>query len=444
MAKDIIAMTQEELKRLHIIRKILDKKLKQVDAADILGLSNRQTIRIVKKVKTEGDKGIIHKSRGRPSNRKLPEEIKDKAIKLYQQKYYDFTPTLASEKLFEINKIKLSDETLRKWLIEKGLWKRTRKHKQHHQWRERKHHFGEMLQMDGSHHDWFEGRGSKCVLMGYIDDATNRVFAQFYEYEGTIPAMDSFKKYISKYGIPQSVYLDKHTTYKSNAKPSIEDELNNRKPLSQFERALKELGIKVIHANSPQAKGRIERLFETLQDRLVREMRLRDIKTIKGGNRFLDDYLPVHNRRFGIKPAKQVNLHRAIPQGLDLDKVLCIKTTRTLRKDWTIGHNKKLYQVIDHINTKKVVVQERTDGSMSISYNSKNLKYKEITQRPVKEKSKILPKKLDAFKIKKKWIPPMDHPWKKPLYERRLSFIEANLSKERTSQDKEELALVKT
>lgn len=151
----------------------------------------------------------------------------------------------------EIDRTKISKETLRNWLIEEGLWKKTRRHRQHRQWRERKQHFGEMLQMDGSHHHWFENRNSKCVLMGYIDDATNRVFAQFYEYEGTIPAMDSFKRYINKYGIPQSVYLDKHTTYKSNARLTIEDELNDRKPLSQFERALEELGVEVIHANSP-------------------------------------------------------------------------------------------------------------------------------------------------------------------------------------------------
>ena len=290
------------------------------------------------------------------------------------------------------------------------------------------------MQMDGSHHRWFENRGSKCVLMGYIDDATNKVFAQFYEYEGTIPAMHSFKRYISKYGIPQSVYLDKHTTYKSNAKLTIEDELNDRKPLSQFERALEELGVQVIHANSPQAKGRIERLFKTLQDRLVREMRLKNISDIKDGNRFLNDYLFAHNKRFSIRPAKQTDLHRNIPQRFDLDKALCIKTTRTLQNDWTIGHNKKLYQIIDHISTKKVVVQERTDGSMFITYNNKNLEYEEITQRSAKPKEI---KKLYSIRLRKSHKPAADHPWRNYRFASQIDYY--------NHQEKEkELVLVKT
>src|SRR3989338_5402604 len=240
--KDIIMMTQEELKRLHIIRKELDGRIKQIEAAEILSLSDRQIRRLLGRVREEGDIGIAHKSRGKESNRRLPEKLRKKAIKLYRQKYNGFGPTLMSEKLFEEEDIKISDETLRLWLIETGDIKKRRKHKRHRQWRERKGHFGEMLQMDGSHHDWLEGRGPKIVLMGCIDDATSNIFGRFYEYEGTIPAMDSFKGYTGLYGIPSSIYIDRHTTYKSNARPTIEDDLNGRCPLSQFERAMKELG----------------------------------------------------------------------------------------------------------------------------------------------------------------------------------------------------------
>jgi hypothetical protein len=214
--KDIIMLSQKELKRIHIIQKVIDGVIKQVDAAGILLLSTRQIRRIIKKVKAEGEKGIIHKSRGRASNRKTPKDIRDRVIKLYRTRYRDFGPTLASEKLFEIDGIRLNDETLRIWLIESGDWKRTRKRGVYHQWRQRKQYCGEMIQIDGSHHDWFEGRGPRCVLMGYIDDATGTTFGRFYEYEGTIPAMESFRRYIKRYGIPMSVYLDRHTTYKSN------------------------------------------------------------------------------------------------------------------------------------------------------------------------------------------------------------------------------------
>ena len=434
--KDIIAMSQEELKRLHVIHKVVDKKLKQVDAADILGLVDRQIRRIVKRVCREGDKGVIHKSRGQPSNRALPKPLKDKVIKLYRQKYQDFGPKFANEKLFEIDKIKIGNQTLRNWLIEDGAWQITHKHRKHCQWRERKHHFGEMVQVDGSHHRWFEERGPECVLMGYIDDATNISFAKFYTHEGTFPAMDSFKRYIKKYGIPLSIYLDKHSTYKSTAKLSIEDELNSREPLSHFERALKELGVEVMHAHSPQAKGRIERLFKTLQDRLIRDMRLRKIKTISQANEFLGWYLSAHNKRFAIKPIEKVNFHRALPQNVDLDKILCVKTDRALRNDFTIAHFKKLYQVLDRVNVKRVTVEERINGEMLITHKGKTLKYKPITQRtmPVKEKSK----KPYVFKLRKAPIPSKDHPWRK------YPLINRYSQKEKVGQKEKELLLTKT
>lgn len=407
--KDIITMRQEELKRLHVIKKILDKRLKQIEAIKILGLCSRQIRRIVKKVRLEGDKGIIHKSRGKASNKAFPKDFKEKVIKIYKDKYHDFGPTLANEKLFEIDKIKIGTQTLRGWLLEKGEWQVSHKHRKHRQWRERKHRFGEMEQIDGSHHDWFEGRGSGCVLMGHIDDATSNVFARFYDYEGTLPFMDSFKRYINRYGLPHSICVDRHTTYKSTKKPTIEDQLQNRQSLSKVERALKELCVEVIHARSAQAKGRIERLFKTFQDRVIKEMRLKKIKSVGEANKFLSYYLPVFNRRFSVEALEKDDLHRALPQNIDLDTILCVKTKRTLRNDFTIAHNKKLYQIFDRVDVKKVVVEERINGRMLITQKGVSLKYKEITKRPLKPE----PERPYAVKLKKVHIPPKDHPWRK-------------------------------
>ena len=406
--RDIIIMRQKELKRLHVIHKVMEGELTQVEAAEILTLSERQIGRIVKRIREEGDKGIQHRSRGKESRRRLPKRLKDRVVELYLQRYKGFGPTFTAEKLFEIDAIDLSKETVRKWLIEAGQWQRGRKPRTHRQWRERKWHCGEMVQMDGSHHDWFEGRRPKCVLMGYIDDATGRIFCRFYEYEGTIPAMDSFKRYIRAHGIPMSVYFDKHTTYKSTAEPTIEDEINGTEPLSEFGRSLRELGVNLIHAHSPQAKGRVERMFNTLQDRLVKEMTLRGIHTIEEANRYLKIYLSSHNKRFSVKPKEQNDLHRDIPKGLDLDKILCIRTERTLRNDSTIAHNGKLYQIQEAVKSKKVLVQERVNGTMLITHNDTRLKFKEITTRPEKQqKPSCTPWQ------RKGHTPSPEHPWRK-------------------------------
>jgi len=254
--RDIIVMSLGDIRRLKVVQSAIDRHITQKAAALMVGLSERQMRRLVKVVREKGDRGIIHRSRGRPSNRSLPDEVRRRVLSLYQERYPDFGPTLATEKLLEFEGIKISDETLRKWLIEAGLLKKRRKRSAYRQWRPRKECFGEMVQMDGSHHDWLEGRGPKLVLMAYIDDATNNTYARFYDYEGTMPAMGSFKGYVRENGLPISVYLDRHTTYKSSKKLTEWEEVEGIEPLSQFERALKELGVEVIHALSPQAKGR--------------------------------------------------------------------------------------------------------------------------------------------------------------------------------------------
>jgi hypothetical protein len=401
-------MSVKELRRLQVIHQVIEKKITQVKASGLLGLTDRQIRRISKRVREVGDGGITHRSRGKPSNRAIDGRTKARVMAVYSTTYADFGPTLAAEKLSEREGIPISDETLRLWLLQAGVTHFKRRKRPHRQWRERKAHRGELIQMDGSHHAWFEDRGPACVLMAYIDDASGRVYARFYAYEGTIPAMDSFKRYIRRYGLPLAVYADKHTTYKSPAEPTLEEQLEGVEPQSQFERALSELGVEMIHAHSPQAKGRIERLFGTFQDRLIKEMRLAGIATMEEANRFLDGYLPIYNRRFAIRPAQTADLHRSIPTGLDLKGVLCIKTERALRNDFTVAHNRTLYQIQDHLRVQRVTVEERLDGSLRITHRGQRLRYREIAARPVKVMAP--PKiRLNHHPVK----PAPDHPWKK-------------------------------
>lgn len=409
--RDIIMANQRELKRLHIVQKVIEGLIRHTNASEILSLSTRQIGRIFTRVREEGSAGVVHRSRGRESNRKLSKGFKNHVLELYRQNYEGFGPTLAQEKLLERDGIRISDETLRGWLIKEALWKKRRKGRQHRQWRQRKDRKGEMIQMDGSHHDWFEGRGPVCVLMGYIDDATGQVYSRFYDYEGTIPAMDSFKRYIKKHGIPMSLYLDKHGAYRSTAEPTIEEQLSGTGPVSEFGRALKELGVRLIHANSPQAKGRVERLFNTLQDRLVKEMRLRGISSIVEANKFLSEYLARHNRRFSKAAAQTENLHRPIPKGLNLDRVFCIKTERTLRNDFTIALDRKLYQIEETVSASKLMVEQYINGAMAIWCRGKKVKFRQIEAQPAKPQ-----KQMPLTRRSKAVIPAKDHPWKSFLF----------------------------
>lgn len=407
--KDIITMSFGEVRRLKVVQSAIDSQTTQKSAALMLGLSERQVRRLIKAVREKGELGIIHGSRGRPSNRSFPDEVRKRVLSLYRERYPDFGPTFAAEKLLELDGIKISDETLRKLLLEAGLWKKRRKGWIHRRWRQRKECFGEMVQMDGSHHDWLEGRGPELVLMGYIDDATNTTYGRFHDYEGTLPAMDSFQGYVREYGLPISVYLDRHTTYKSPKKLTEWEKIGGKEPLSQFERALAELGVEVIHALSPQAKGRIERLFGVLQDRLVKEMRLRGIKTKDEANEFLEEYLPRYNERFKVCPATEADAHVRLPGDFNLDRHLCIKTGRTIRNDNTLAHDGRLYQVEEKTTGKKIVMEERIDGSLHIMSKGVALRYKEIVERPKKE----MAVKTDQRVYNRPHKPSKDHPWKR-------------------------------
>lgn len=408
--KDVFELSMKELSRIPVIRSVITGQITQAEAANVLGLCRQQVARITARVKKEGDIALIHKSRGKPSHRTIDLDHKNKILKLCDTTYKGFGPTFAAEKLFERDKLYVHPETLRLWFKEAKIDYNKRRAPKHRSWRPRRDSFGHMVQMDGSHHRWLEGRGPECVLMGYIDDATGNCFGLFYDYEGRMPAMDSFRRYIEKYGIPQSVYIDKHTTYKSTKKPSLEDELNNQKALTQFARALSELGVHIIYAHSPQAKGRVERSFKTHQDRLIKEMRLENITTIKEASKFARSYyFPKHNRKFAVLAKDKANLHTPIPKGLDLDRIFCIKNKAHLRKDFTIQYNSQFYQILDNPRTDKVMVEERLNGKVHIYYKDRELRYKLIDKRSQKPKE---PRKPRYSFGGRRFVPPKDHPYR--------------------------------
>lgn len=423
MRKEYITLSTKEVRRLKILHKVMEGEVTQVKASEVLGISDRQIRNIIVKLKAKGDKGIAHGNRGRSSPHKMASDQEDLIAEIVGRRYSDFGPTLAAEKLAECEGIKVSNEKMRQIMLEKGLWKRRRKRRKIYRWRERKAHFGEMVQMDGSHHDWLEGRGSKMVLMGYVDDATGCFFGRFYDYEGLLPAMDSLERYIRLYGSPVSLYLDKHSTYKTTRQADLDELLRGEEAQTQFERAAKELGIEIIHANSPQAKGRIERTFGTLQDRLVKELRLAGVCKIEEANRFLETFIPRHNKRFSKVALKQGDLHRRLPMGIKFQDILCLKAKRTIANDHTIRWRGKRF-VIDNpslvMRRQKVEVREHLDGQISFKFKSRNLDCHEIFGVKTKreEKRKTVPKQPHKRYI---YTPPKEHPWKKYNYKGQLN-----------------------
>lgn len=417
MAKEVITMSKTEVDRLRILHRVMDRQLTQVYGAKLLGITDRQVRNLLVKIGENGDKGIVHGNRGRVAPNKMSIELEERIGRLIERKYPDFGPTLASEKLLELDGIKISKEKARRIMIAKGLWKvRRKRDRDVHPWRERKHYYGEMVQFDGSHHMWLEDRGPKMVFMGYIDDATNRTFGRFYEYEGLYPAMDSLTHYINRYGLPRSVYLDKYKTYKATRPPTLYEELRGEGPMTQYQRALQELRIRIIHADSPQAKGRVERLFGTLQDRLIKEMRLAKVKTLEEANEFLEDYLPVYNQRFSKIALKEGDLHNPIPDGVDLREIFCLKDIRIINNGYIVRWKGKRY-LIDNasiaMRRRKVEVREHFDGKLMLKFNGRYLDFHEVFEpmpartQPQKELAQGNGKK------KRKYIPPPDHPWKR-------------------------------
>lgn len=389
--KDIIMMRSRELKRFQVIQKVLAKQINQQEASEYLGLSDRQIRRIVKRVRKQAERGVIHQLRGKVVKGNRRRGDRHKILGLYRKNYWDFGPTLASEKLFERDGVKVCDETLRLWLIKEGLWQyKKRRAPKDRSRRERKEHLGQMVQMDGSHHDWLECRGPKLVLMGFIDDATNEFFGRFYDYEGTMPAMGGLKGYIKRYGLPVSIYLDKHSTYKNNKKYAYTDwPFRDEEELTQFGRACHQLGIELIFAHSPQAKGRVERVFRTLQDRLTKELRLCQAKSLDEANELLSAYLAVFNKKFTVQAVKAADVHRSVDKRLNIDDVLSVQSQRFLRNDRTVLYGKQWYQVTDKTRAQWVTVFEYLNGDIAIKYGSQKLSCKRINERPAKPLRKV-------------------------------------------------------
>ena len=415
MAKDIIAMSLREVDRLKIIESVIGRDLTQVKAAEVLGITDRHIRRLMKRVREEGAKGIVHRSRGGASPHRMLKEVEERIARVVEEKYMGFGPTLASEKLLERDGIRVSKEKLRQIMMVHGLWQRKRRRREAHPWRERKDYFGEMVQMDGSHHAWLEGRGPRLVLMGYVDDATGRFYGRFYDHEGLFPAMDSLERYIRHYGCPVSLYLDKHSTYKTTRQPDLDELLRGEEAQTQFERAAKELDIEIIHANSPQAKGRIERTFGTLQDRLVKELRLSGICTREEANELLEKFIPQYNKRFSKMALKGGNLHRRLPKGVKFRDILCIKAKRTITNDYTLRWRGRRF-LIDNpsiaMRRDKVEVREHFDGQITVKFNRHYLEVHEVFEaKPVKIKETKEP--VNDKKKKGKYIPPADHPWRR-------------------------------
>jgi transposase len=382
-----ITMSQKEFRRLPIITKVLENKLSQKDAAKILNLSTKQVYRIIKNSKfLPLENVLIHKNRGNTSKRKISPELEQKIKELYEIKYYDFGPTFFCEKLFENHDIKLSKESLRKILIKFDLWQ-TRKIKKSscHIWRQRKEHFGELVQFDGSHHRWLENRlEEEFCLMVFIDDATGEKFARFYDYEGTFPAIDCLNRFVKKYGIPKALYCDRHSTYFTDREQNLDEQLANEFPKTKFGNFAKKLNIELIHARSPQAKGRVERANAIFQDRLVKELRLENIKTIDDANDYLETFfLQKMNKKFTVLAKSEISFFKALNHDIKIDEISNIETQRTICNDFTIQWQNRRFLMLNRqpkMRNKKIIIQQFPNGSLKFFTKNFEVKVKEITK----------------------------------------------------------------
>ena len=364
-----IRMSQKERRRLELLARVRDEQLSLVEVAALLPLSYRHCKRIWRRYQDEGDAGLVHRLRGRPSSRRIADANRRAILDLYETHYDGFGPTLAAEKLAQRDGQHVDHETLRRWLITDGQWQRQRKRGRHRQRRERRAQRGALVQIDGSDHDWFEGRGPRAVLMVLIDDATNRTYARFYEAEDTRAAFDVFGRYYDHYGLPQALYADLDSIYRVNAPAAL---VAQPPPLTQFGRAMKQLGVQIVPAYSPQAKGRVERRHGVFQDRLVKELRLAGIQTLAAANDYLEQtFLTDLNARFTVAPASEVNLHRTLPHGTRLAEVLCWEEERVVARAWTLRWEGRAYQIQKRhaalrLVWRRVVVRELLDGRRQV------------------------------------------------------------------------------
>ncbi|MCD9463399.1 ISNCY family transposase [Photobacterium phosphoreum] len=396
----LLSMSPKELNRVDVIRDISERRLRQKDAAELLKLSRRHIQRLVNQYRGQGPAGLVSLRRGKPSNRRYTPEFKQRVIDIVRQFYIDFGPTFANEKLREKHQLKLSTETLRQWMMAEGFWisKRQAKPKVY-QPRYRRECLGELVQIDGSHHDWFEGRAEKCCLTVYIDDATGRLMTlRFSDVESTFDYMNITRQYIEEHGKPIAFYSDKHSVFRLNR-----GEVKTGKQMTEFGRALFELNIDLICANSSQAKGRVERANKTLQDRLIKEMRLAGIDSIEEANTWLPEFIADFNQRFARTPYSLHDAHRPLRESSsELDDIFARQRSRVLTRSLTIQYDKVVYLIEpndanNRLIGKPIMVYDYPDGTISIKHCGQPLTYSVFDKlRTVNQAAIVDNKRLSA------------------------------------------------
>jgi len=409
-------MSEKEIKKTEMMSQLAEKQITQRMAAEHLGISIRQVKRLWNKYQKQGAEGLINKSRGKPSHNQLDDELKKKVVNLILERYRDFGPTLATEKLAELHGIKISDESVRKIMIAEGLWKHSRKRKLRvFQMRERRACFGELIQIDGSDYDWFEGRSPRCTLLVFVDDATGKlVELWFVPHESFFGYCEAARHYFERYGKPGAFYSDKHGIFHINHPNATSGD-----GMTDFGRAMNDLGIEIICANTPQAKGRVERANKTLQDRLTKELRLHNISTPEEANQWLPEFMEDYNNRFATTPRSDANFHLPLSKTDNLDLILCRKETRTLSKNLTFQYHKTIYQIhVDRptyaMRNTTVTVLEKPDHEVIVLYNNRSINF-DVYYQQQKQAEVVPSKSIDHAMINasKAHTPPPDHPWRK-------------------------------
>jgi len=414
-------MSRRELARVEVLARVQSEELRLVDGSRLMGVSYRQAKRLWKRYQKEGASGLKHRSAGRASNHAYEGKFRQKVLRLVRKKYSGpigerFGPTLAAEHLASEDKLKVDAETLRRWMLAEGLWSRERKHRAHRRRRERKEHFGEMVQMDGSFHAWLEDRGPKGCLIDMVDDATNTTWAQLGEQETIWAVADALRQWIERYGVPLALYVDWKNLYKRPATPK--EELRGEEPVTQFGRMCAKLGIEVIAANSPQAKGRVERQHGTHQDRLVKKMRRKKIVNHQQANAYLgSEYLPEHNQRFARVAARPEDYHRRAPRKVELDRIFRLESERTVYNDWVVRYDNRYFQIERQSRhyapaQGRVLVFEGRDGTIGIEYRGSELSWKEIAAPAAPRSPETEPLVKQPAQPKKTWVPAANHPWR--------------------------------
>ena len=415
---DRLTMSRKERRRLVEMEAVKRGEQSLRGAAERLGVSYRQGRRIWRRYQQSGEADLVHHGRGRRSNRSKPEQTRQACLAIYREELEDFGPTLAAEKLAERSLV-VDHETLRRWLLTKGLWQTERRRGKYRRRRPRKEHFGELVQLDGSHHDWFL-RDQLCCLMSMVDDATGTRHSVLAEEETTEAAMRLLWGWVESYGVPRALYTDRKSVYVTDREPTLEEELSGQLPLTTFGKACQKLGIQIIAASSPQAKGRVERSHGVYQDRLVKEIRLRKLTKLNEVNDLLVDggFDAGLNRRFAKGPLDPLDLHHPVVAGVDLAGVFSVEQTRVVNNDWTVRYENRWLQIQGPKRRlppakSKVLVQRRLDGSLRVLYREVPVQFEELAQRPAPTPPRPNPPTRDAAPPSKvPWRPAEDHPWR--------------------------------